>query len=211
MTLFRNRREAGQQLADKLSAYKDRGVIVLALPRGGVPVGEPVARALHAPLSVLIARKIGSPQDPEFGIGAVAEGGVIISERRAVRALGMSQEDFRTAADEQAREVERRARIYRAGALPELEGKIVILVDDGLATGITTRAALRTLRQMHVQRIVVAIPVCSKNIAARLKKEADEVVCLMSPENFRAVGDWYEDFPQLTDEEVLETLGAQRS
>jgi predicted phosphoribosyltransferase len=205
---FRNRTDAGRQLAEKLSAYADRtDVLVLALPRGGVPVGYEVARALGAPLDVFLVRKLGVPGYEELAMGAVASGGVRVLNDEIVRGLGISEDEIEAAVARELRELSRRARLYRGDRPPpDVAGRTVILVDDGLATGATMRAAVAALRQQQPARIVVAVPTASPDTCEALKAEADDVICAMTPEPFFAVGHWYEDFTQTTDNEVRELL-----
>jgi predicted phosphoribosyltransferase len=205
---FHDRADAGRVLAGRLAAYADRpDVLVLALPRGGVPVGYEVARALRAPLDVFLVRKLGVPGREELAMGALASGGVRVLNEDVVRALGIPEEvlDGVTAAEEQ--ELRRREQTYRGDRLqPDVAGRTVILVDDGLATGSTMRAAVAALRRLGPARIVVAVPVGAVDTCAELEAEADEVVCALTPEPFLAVGLWYEDFTQTSDEEVRELL-----
>jgi predicted phosphoribosyltransferase len=205
---FRNRTDAGRQLAAKLAAYTNRpGVLVLALPRGGVPVACEVARALGAPLDVFLVRKLGVPGYEELAMGAVATGGVRVLNDEIVRGLGISDHEIDAAAARELQELARRERLYRGDRpLPDIAGRTVILVDDGLATGATMRAAIAAVRQQQPARIVVAVPTASPDTCEVLKAEADDVVCAMTPEPFLAVGHWYEDFTQTTDDEVRELL-----
>ena len=205
---FRNRTDAGRQLAEKLAAYANRpDVLVLALPRGGVPVGFEVARALGAPLDVFLVRKLGVPGYEELAMGAVATGGVRVLNDEIVRGLGISEHEIDAAAARELQELARRQRLYRGDRpLPDIAGRTVILVDDGLATGATMRAAIAAVRQQQPARIVVAVPTASPDTCEALKAEADDVVCAMTPEPFLAVGHWYEDFTQTTDDEVRELL-----
>ncbi len=205
---FRDRFDAGRRLATALAAYAGRDdVTVLALPRGGVPVAFEVARALHAPLDVFIVRKLGAPAQPELAMGAVASGGVRVLNDEVVRYLGVDGEWIeRVAAAEQC-EIERREHLYRAGrAAPAVAGRVVILVDDGLATGSTMKAAARALRRQQPARIVAAAPVASASTCTEMCSEVDEVVCLLTPEAFFSVGQWYDDFEQTSDEEVRDLL-----
>jgi predicted phosphoribosyltransferase len=206
--LFRDRSEAGQILAARLTAYADRpDVLVLALPRGGVPVGYEVARALHAPLDVFMVRKLGLPGREELAIGAIASGGVRIVNEELVRALEIPDAVIDEIAAHEQQELERRERRYRdERPLRDVRGHTVILVDDGLATGSTMRAAVAALRQKKPARIVVAVPVGAADTCAELQQEADEAVCARTPEPFHAVGLWYRDFTQTTDDEVHELL-----
>ena len=202
--LFRDRREAGKFLAEKLMAYADRpDVLVLALPRGGVPVAFEVARALHAPLDVFLVRKLGVPGHEELAMGAIASWGARILNDEVVRALRIPDDVIEKVAARERRELERRDREYRAGRpAPNVRGRTIILVDDGLATGSTMRAAIAALRQRGPARIVVAVPVGSPETCAEFQEEADEAICALTPEPFYAVGVWYQDFSQTTDEEV---------
>jgi predicted phosphoribosyltransferase len=207
--LFRDRTEAGQVLADRLRKYADRpDVLVLALPRGGVPVAFEVARALHAPLDVFLVRKLGLPGQEELAMGALATGGVRVLNDEVVRTLDIPDEVIDAVAAREQRELERRERMYR-GKRPraDVHDRIVILVDDGLATGSTMRAAVAALRMQQPSRIVVAVPIGAPETCAEFQWEADEAVCARTPEPFRAVGLWYGDFSQTTDEEVRELLG----
>lgn len=204
---FHDRRDAGRRLGERLKDEALADPIVLALPRGGVPVGHEVARALGAPLEVFVARKVGAPHLPEYGIGAVAEGGGGVMDGWAVRAFGLSRRDFDRLAEAERAELERRVGRYRHGRpLPSLRGRTVVLVDDGLATGVTAEAALLALREAQPRRLVLAVPVCAPDTVARLRGVADDVVCLHAPEGFAAVGQWYERFGQTTDEEVEDLL-----
>ena len=205
---FRNRRDAGRRLAAELRTYANRtDVIVLALPRGGVPVGYEVATALDVPLDVFVVRKLGLPWHEELAMGALASGGVRILDDDLIRVARVSTEDIeRVTAAEQV-ELERRERRYRGDRpFPDLTGKTVLLVDDGLATGSTMRAAVAALRQEVPRRIVVAVPVAAPATCDAFRDIADDIVCAVTPEPFRAVGLWYDDFSQTTDEEVHELL-----
>jgi predicted phosphoribosyltransferase len=207
---FRDRRDAGLQLATRLQAEALDDPVVLALPRGGVPVGFEIARAVGAPLDVLIVRKVGAPQHREFGIGAIAEGGVTVRDEAAMRLVGVSAERFEQLASEEREELDRRVRLYRGErALPDLADRDVVLVDDGLATGVTAEAAIHAARGLGARRVVLAAPVSAADTAARLAAIAD-VVCLATPARFSAVGEWYEDFGQTSDNEVLEQLAEAR-
>ncbi|WP_200253422.1 phosphoribosyltransferase [Thiococcus pfennigii] len=206
-----NRTEAGRALAELLSREPTGDVVVLALPRGGVPVGWEIAKALNAPLDILLVRKLGVPGQPELAAGAIASGGIRVLNQDLIDALGITQAQLeRTAAQEQA-ELERRERVYRGDRpWPPVTGRRIILVDDGVATGATIRAGIAALRQQHPESIVLAVPVAPPDTLARLATEADQVVCLATPTPFRAIGQWYEDFHQVTDEEVTELLESSR-
>ncbi len=204
---LRNRTDAGRRLAERVRRLELHAPVVLALPRGGVPVAFEVAAALEAPLEVFVVRKIGAPGQRELGIGAIAEGGALLTDGATVRAVGVSERELDELAVTERREVERRVRDYRGERpLPELAGRDVVLVDDGLATGVTAEVALRALRGRAPRRLLLAVPVSAPDTARRLRGVADEVVCLLEPQRFRAVGLWYDDFAQTTDEEVLDLL-----
>ena len=208
MIRFKNRSEAGRFLAEQLSAYANRpDTLVLALPRGGVPVAYEVAKALGAPLDVFQVRKLGLPGHEELAMGAIATGGVRVRNPEVVEYLRIPDEVIDEVTARERRELERRERLYREGH-PALSprGRVVILVDDGLATGSTMRAAILALRQQQPASIVVAVPVAAKQTCEELRAVADEVVCAVAPDPFYAVGLWYEDFAQTTDEEVRELL-----
>jgi predicted phosphoribosyltransferase len=205
---FRDRSEAGRLLAEKLAAYANRpDVLVLALPRGGVPVAYEVARALGAPLDVFLVRKLGVPGHEELAMGAVATGGVRVLNDQVVRALGIPDYVIDAVTAWEQQELARRERLYRGDRPPpEVRGRTVILVDDGLATGATMYAAIQALRQQQPARIVVAVPTASPETCNELRKEVDDVICAITPEPFYGVGLWYEDFSQTTDEEVRDLL-----
>jgi predicted phosphoribosyltransferase len=209
---FRDRREAGRALAQALAAYARRpDVLVLALPRGGVPVAHEVARALAAPMDVFVVRKLGVPGQDEFAMGAIAGGGIQVLHHEVVQALDISDEAIAAAVQREKKELERRERLYRAGRSPvEVRGRKVILVDDGLATGATMQAAVQALRLQQPARIIIAVPVGAPDICERLRMQADELVCVLMPEDFRSVGHWYADFSQTTDEEVCALLAQAR-
>jgi predicted phosphoribosyltransferase len=202
--IYRDRTEAGKHLATRLTDYAGRpDVLVLALPRGGVPVAFEVARALRAPLDIFLVRKLGVPGHEELAMGAIATGGVRVLNEDVMSYLRIAGEVVDAVAADELRELERRERAYRGdAAAPDVRGKTVILVDDGLATGSTMRAAAAALRQQQPARIVVAVPVSSPQICDEYRMGVDEIVCAVTPEPFHAVGQWYEDFSQTTDEEV---------
>jgi putative phosphoribosyl transferase len=209
---FADRRAAGRLLAmclwrDPSLTAGGRPPLVLALPRGGVPVAREVADLLSAPLDVLVTRKIGYPGQPELGVGAIAEGGEPVYDELLLRRLGLTQPALARVVDRERAELHRRVAAYRGGRPPpEVAGQQVILVDDGLATGVTARAALRSLRARQAGRTVLAVPVAAPSSAAAMRAEADEVVTLAAPAAFRAVGEWYVSFGQLTDSDVLALL-----
>jgi putative phosphoribosyl transferase len=212
-TPFQDRREAGRVLAEALRTYADRlDVVVLALPRGGVPVAYEVAAALGATLDILLVRKLGTPGHRELAMGAIASGGVLVLNDDVVRTLGIQPEAIDAAAHEEQRELERRQRTYLEGREPvPLEGKVVILVDDGLATGSTMKAAAQAVRRRNPARVIVAVPVGARDTCADMAGLADEVVCARMPDPFTAVGQWYGDFDQTTDEEVMQLMRARTS
>ena len=205
---FRNRAEAGQRLARDLARYANRpDLLVLALPRGGVPVAYEVARALHAPLDVFVVRKLGLPVHPELAMGAIASGGVRVLDWDVVRRFGVSEAELAAVTAAEERELERRERRYREGRpFPDVRGKTVILVDDGLATGATMYAAAAALRTQDPAKVVVAVPVSAPETCDAFRHVVDDIVCAVTPEPFYAVGLWYEDFSQTTDEEVHDIL-----
>jgi len=207
---FQNRSEAGARLAEKLAKYAGRpDTLVLALPRGGVPVGAVVAQALHAPLDVLVVRKLGLPGNEELAMGAVSTGGVRVLNAPVVESLGVTDEVIEQVAARESREVERRELAYRQGRpAPAVRGRTVILVDDGIATGSTMRAAIAVLRGQRAGRIVVATPVIARESYLELRSLADEFIAESIPRDFGAVGQFYVDFAQTTDKEVRELLKA---
>jgi putative phosphoribosyl transferase len=206
--LFRDRTDAGQRLAKKLKDYTNRpDVLVLGLPRGGVPVAYEVAKALNAPLDVFLVRKLGVPGHEELAMGAIASGGVRILNEEIVSSLYLSEEAIDRIAAKEQQELERRERVYRGNRPPlDVRDRTVILVDDGLATGATMRAAARSLRQQHPKRIIAAVPVSAPEICKEFKVEVDELICAETPRPFYAVGLWYERFSQTTDVEVRDLL-----
>jgi predicted phosphoribosyltransferase len=209
---FHNRADAGRHLVAPLEHYANRpDVIVLALPRGGVPVAYEVARALGVPLDVFLVRKLGLPGHPELAMGAIASGGVRVLNPDVVDMLHVPPQVIDRVAQHEQRELERREREYRDGRpSPDVRGKTIILIDDGLATGATMRAAAQALRQLGPAKIVIAVPVAAASTCQEFEREVDEIVCAITPEPFHAVGLWYEDFAQTTDAEVRELLEAAR-
>lgn len=209
---FADRREAGRLLARTLARYSGRpDVLVLALPRGGVPVGYEIAEAIGAPLDVLVVRKLGVPGQEELAIGAIASGGLRVLDREIVAALRLRPDQIEAVQKRETAELRRRERVFRGDRPPEdVAGRTVILVDDGVATGSTLKVAIATLRQRHPEAIVVAVPVGPRGTVAELRALADEVVCLGTPSPFQAVGQFYAAFDQTTDEEVRSLLAAAR-
>jgi predicted phosphoribosyltransferase len=205
---FRDRTEAGRLLAEKLREYANRAdVVVLALPRGGVPVAFEVARALNAPLDVFVVRKLGVPGHEELAMGAIASGGVRVLNQDVIAALGISRELVDLVAEREQRELRRREREYRDGrASVDVRDRTVILVDDGLATGSSMRVAAIALKKKEPAEIIVAVPVAAPETCAEFESVVDKVVCAATPEPFRAVGQWYRDFSQTSDEEVRDLL-----
>jgi len=210
--LFRDRRDAGRVLAERLRHYAGRqDVLVLALPRGGVPVGYEVARALQVPLDVFLVRKLGLPGREEFALGAIASGGVRVLNEDAFQYIDIPEEELNAVTSREQRELERRERAFRGDRPPPpIQGRTVILVDDGLATGSTMRAAVAALRRQSPAHLVVAVPVGSAATCADFQYEADEAICARTPEPFYAVGQWYDNFTQTTDEEVRDLLARAR-
>jgi predicted phosphoribosyltransferase len=211
--VFRDRRDAGRRLAAELSDYADQSdVLVLALPRGGVPVAYEVARALHAPLDVFMVRKLGVPGYEELAMGAIATGGVRVLDQELLRMLDIPRDVIEHVTAIETSELERRERQYRGDRpAPDVRGRTVILIDDGLATGSTMRAAIAALKKEGSKRIVVAVPVAPPETCEALRAQVDDVVCAVTPEPFRAVGLWYGDFSQTTDEEVRDLLARAAS
>lgn len=205
---FADRQDAGRQLAERLLPLADENPIVLALPRGGVPVAREVALALGAPLDFLAVRKLGAPHNPEYGIGAIAEDGTQVIDPEAIAILGIRNGVLKTIVARETDELRRRVRRYRGERPPvDVSGRTVIVVDDGVATGVTDSAALRAVRRRGPRRLILAVPVCPPDTERRLREDADEVICLNTPPRFFGVGQWYEDFSQVSDEEVLSVLG----
>jgi putative phosphoribosyl transferase len=206
--VFRDRHEAGRLLAGRLAVYTDRpDVVVLALPRGGVPVAFEIAAALRVPLDIMVVRKLGVPGHEELAMGAIASGGVQVVNQEVVQYLGLSQAVLESVAATEYQELTRREQAYRGSRGPTIvEGRTVILVDDGLATGSTMRAAVAALRGRHPARIVIAVPTAAPETCEELKAEVDEIVCATTPTPFYGVGQWYDDFSQTTDEEVRDLL-----
>jgi predicted phosphoribosyltransferase len=203
--IFQNRAEAGQKLAEKLGKYAEsENTMIIALPRGGVVVGYEVARALNLPLDIVVPRKIGAPGNPEFSIGAITETGEMILNEEV---FGISEDYLKNEAEKEKREAGRRLKLYRGDRPPlDLKNKTVIIVDDGLATGLTMRAAIASVKKMKAKKIIVAVPITPPEAVELIKKEADEIIYLEAPLLFGAVGAFYKEFGQTTDEEVIELL-----
>jgi predicted phosphoribosyltransferase len=209
---FKDRADAGRRLAGRLARYRSEDPVILALPRGGVPVGYEISRSLGAPLDVIVARKLGAPDQPELGVGAVAPGGVRILNAAAVRVLSIPEDYLDDITERETAEVERRLRHFRGDRPePQIQGRTAILVDDGLATGVTARAAIETLRRGQPKRLVLAVPVCAAPTAEWMRSEVDDLVCLEVPPDLGAIGFWYRDFSQTSDEEVVRLLQDARN
>jgi len=205
--IFRDRQDAGRQLAIVLQRFRSEGPLVLGLARGGVVLAHQIATVLDCDLDVLVARKVGAPGHPEFGIGAVAPDGVQVSNPRVLEFLAISESAFDQLANRERAEVDRRLLLYRSRAgPPAVRGRTAIVVDDGLATGVTALASARYVRTLQPRRLVLAVPVCSQPAHEVLQPEVDEMICLSRPEQFRAVGEWYQDFSQVEDDEILDLL-----
>jgi len=211
--VFQDREEAGRLLAERLKAYRgDPNTLILALPRGGVAVGYTLSLALHLPLDVLITRKIGAPGNPEYALGAIAETGALVLNQEAMRAFSLSKEDLDKPIRAQQEEIARRQALYRSGRpLPPLKGRTVLLVDDGIATGSTFFASVDALKRLHPMRLVGAIPVGPRDTLIRLGQQVDELIVLMMPESFYAVGNHYADFTQVEDATVVRYLAEAAS
>ncbi|RLG61007.1 phosphoribosyltransferase [Candidatus Geothermarchaeota archaeon] len=205
--MFKDRFEAGRKLAERLKEYEKDNVLILAIPRGGVIIGYEVSKTIKAPLDLIIPRKLSAPGNPELAIGAVGPDGSMVLNKDIIKWLGVSTKYIEAEKERQMREVKRRMLRYRGSeSLPEVKDKVVILVDDGIATGATMRAAIASVRKMGAKKIVVAVPVGPPETIKRLRKEADEVICLETPEPFFAIGQFYLDFEQVSDEEVIRFL-----
>ncbi len=206
--MFVDRRDAGVQLISRLKEYKDQhGVIVLSLPRGGVATGYEIARSLNIPLDIVIVRKIGFPGQPELGIGAVSETGTVVLNTSIISTYGVPKEYIEREVSRQKEEISRRVKLYRKGKrLPSLEGKTVILVDDGVATGATMKSAITTLKEENLKKLIVALPVAPPGVVKELEQMVDIFICIETPFDFMAVGSYYHDFTQVSDEEVINLL-----
>lgn len=207
---FADRRDAGRRLAERLLPLADEEPVVVGLPRGGVPVAAEIALALGVPLEFLAVRKLGAPHNPEYGIGAIAEGGTRVFDPEALAVLGIDNRMLESIVARETAELHRRVGAYRQDRPARLlRDRLVIVVDDGVATGVTDTAALREVRTLQPRHLILAVPVCPPDSAARLREEADEVVCLFEPTLLHGVGQWYRDFGQVTDDEVVAALGAE--
>ncbi len=206
--VFQDRAHAGSLLARKLDKKKYRNAIVLALPRGGVPVAQQIAKYLSAPLDIIVVRKIGSPTQPEYGLGAISEGEILILDNDRMINAGISKDNLTEIISSEKKELQRRVEIYRQNKKLDVKGKDVILVDDGLATGVTARAAAVATRKLGTKRITYAAPVCARESTVELKKYVDEVVCLTKLDNMGAIGNYYNNFEQVSDEEVIKILSS---
>jgi len=202
--MFLDRSKAGKQLAKKLMKYTKHGMLVVALPRGGVAVGSALANVLRVPLEVVIVRKLGAPHNPELGIGAISEDGAIYLDREMIDYFQISQRELDFLKERELLEIERRRKLYRNNEpLPLLTNKTVILVDDGIATGVTAQAAISAVKKQRPKKIIFVVPVCSKDAAPVIRSLVDAFVCLETPERLEAIGSYYKDFRQVTDEEVI--------
>jgi len=206
---FKNRSEAGKKLGAALANYKEQKPVILALPRGGVPVAAEVATALNAPLDLILVRKIGVPFQSELAMGAVVDGGAptIVRNEDVIRLAGVDESDFKAVCDSELAEIERRRRLYLGNrARVDVKGRVTIVIDDGIATGATTRAALRATRMRNPKKLILAVPVAPTDTIAAMREEVDEIVCLEDYEVFGAIGFYYSDFRQVSDDEVIEML-----
>lgn len=209
--IFKDRVMAGRELAERLAEFKNQDAVVLALPRGGVPVAFEIAQGIHAPLDVIVVRKLGIPFQPELAMGAVGEGGILSRNEQVIEMANISPEQFEEARLRETEEVADRAKKFREGRPPvSLKGRLALIVDDGIATGSTAQAACHVARALGAEKVVLAVPVGSKEAVATVSKIADQVICLEVPENFFAVGEWYEDFSAVTDEEVVTLIRKSR-
>jgi putative phosphoribosyl transferase len=208
---FKDRRDAGRRLAARLLPLAEERPLVVGLPRGGIPVAEQVAVALGAPLEILAVRKLGAPHNPEYGIGAIAEGGTKVFDQEALALLEIDGDGLARIVERESAELRRRVEAYRGDRQPlPLRERTVIVVDDGVATGVTDTAALREIRHHGPRRLILAVPVCPPDSLARLRGEADDVVCLIAPARLQGVGQWYSDFGQVSDAEVVAALARVR-
>ncbi len=210
-TVFRNRQDAGMRLAQRLKRFHDANPIVLALPRGGVVVGYEIAKQLDVSLTVMVVRKLGAPHNPELGIGAISEGGVKILDTQMIQTLEVSDSELASIIEKEQRELRRRIEIYRySQPLPDLQMNTVILVDDGVATGVTAFAAIKAAYRLRPHRVIFAVPVCAPETAEIIKIKVDDFICISQPPELSAIGSYYEDFAQVTDDEVVELLSRKK-
>jgi predicted phosphoribosyltransferase len=208
---FADRRDAGRQLAAQLLSLAGEHPVVVGLPRGGIPVASEIAAALQAPLEILAVRKLGAPHNPEYGIGAIVEDGTRIFDPEALAALAIDGGVLESIVARASEELRRRVTAYRGGRPPmPLRNRTVVVVDDGVATGVTDTAAIRAIRRQRPRRLILAVPVCAPDSLARLRKEVDEMFCLIAPPQLSGVGQWYRDFSQIHDQEVIAALGVAR-
>jgi len=209
---FKNRKDAGQQLAELLKDYRNQKPIILGMPRGGVPVAYEIAQALQAPLDVIVARKIGAPGQREFAIGAIAPNGVTILDSRSINSFSLGEAELNKLIEHEREEMDRRIALFRANKKPlNLKNRVVIIVDDGIATGKTALAAVRSVRAEKPKSIIVVAGACAPDSAEMLRQEADQVICVIEPSPFFAVGNFFEDFTQTSDEEVIRLLNKTSS
>ena len=205
--IFNDRSDAGQQLAKKLTRFKNKSTVILALVRGGVPIAYEIAKKLKLPMSVIVARKIGDPHNSEFGIGAISEADTIYLDRLTINRLSISKEIIDNIIKSEKKELKRRVEVYRQEKkLTILQNKIVILVDDGIATGVTIKATIKTIRKLKAKKIILAVPVAANDSLAKIAPLVDQYVCLHATENLSAIGQFYKDFSQTTDMEVVQLL-----
>ncbi|MCL5783990.1 MAG: phosphoribosyltransferase [Patescibacteria group bacterium] len=207
---FQNRQEAGKKLASEIFKYRKENPFVLAIPKGGVPIGYEIAEVLLAPLEVLVVRKIVLSGDKDFGIGVIAEGGIKILDQTTIEVLGIDDVELKDTIDLEEKELEKRVEIYRGGELPSLTGKTVILADDGMATSMTAKAAVEAVKKLDPKKIIFATPVCVLDMAENLRRLIDDVICLAAPAEFMAEKFWYDNFTQMSDEEILRLLEENR-
>jgi predicted phosphoribosyltransferase len=205
--IFKDRQQAGEKLAAALTKYRAKKPLILGIPRGGMVVAYEIAKALNAQLDIIVARKLASPSQPEYAIGAIAPGGIKILNSEAVQYFGLDKHDLDEIITQEKQELERRMQIYRAGKKAlNVKNKTVIIVDDGLATGLTAKAAVRSVKALGAREVILAVPVAAADTAADMCQEVDELICLSTPSYFGAVGQFYKNFPQTTDEEVSDIL-----
>lgn len=204
--LFEDRKDAGQKLARKLIKHKEEKPIILSLPRGGVPVGYELAKHLNTNLNVIVSRKLGAPTKPEFGIGAISENNSKVIDNDSIKILNISEKELKEVIEKEQKELKRRVKLYRNGKRLQLKDRVVILVDDGLATGVTSKAAIKAVKKLNPKKIIFAVPVCAFDTSEKFKKRVDEFVCLAIPCEFISVGSWYKHFSQTKDDEVVRLL-----